>query len=113
MGGESGGGGGVVEIWELSHNGSRWVLLVLLAIFVFEDGSGGGVVEGGVEGGVVGGGSHVVVSWLLVGCQKDIGGLSGSDHNHICCEWFGVRRVDGHHRQLVVSDGEEQLLIQC
>ena len=109
MGGEAGGGGCVVEKGELGEDG-LWLLLVILV--VLENGSGGGVVEGGVHGGVVSGGGHVVMGWRLVGCEEDVGGLAGSDHDDICFEWFGVRCVDGDHCQWVVGDGEEEFLIQ-
>lgn len=112
--GEGRGSRGVVERWQRRHCGlGRDSLGRAGGGLVLQNGGGRRVVERCALGALVGSGRHVVPARGHVAADEDVGGLSWAHHDHRGGEGLHVRGVSADDRELVVGDGEEELLVEC
>nr|GMC97555.1 laccase-17-like [Ipomoea batatas] len=88
-------------------------LLSFLVNGVFQDSGGGRVVERGRPGGVrPGGDEEGGIRVVFGGFEEDIGGLARCDEDYVGFEWFNIHRISFDHCEAVISDAEEELIVQ-
>ncbi|KAL0545199.1 hypothetical protein IC582_020347 [Cucumis melo] len=59
------------------------------------------------------GGCNQVLARGLISSYEGIGGLAWGNHNCVCFEWFHIGSIYFHNCELVPSNLEEELLIEC
>nr|GMC99619.1 hypothetical protein KK1_044381 [Ipomoea batatas] len=80
---------------------------------VYQDARGGRVVERGRPGGIrPGGDEEGGIRVVFGGFEEDIGGLARCDEDYVGFEWFNIHRISFDHSEAVISDAEEELIVQ-
>lgn len=55
--------------------------------------------------------SLVMLTYGLVGCEEDIGGLPRRDHHHVCFKRLQVVAISSNHCQCVIGNFEEVVVV--